>query len=85
MKNALMFTQEFFENKDVMKNPKYWDSIIELINVVMPSALFKTIYEKGFIAAIARNSVTNALECCIFDELLDVLIDTGCNSTNKNL
>jgi len=80
-----MFAQEFFSNKEAMKNPKYWDSIIEFINTTMSSILSKTIYEKSFIANLARNAVMNALDCCIFDELLDVLIDAGCNSTNKTL
>ena len=49
-KDALMFTTEFFNNKELLTNPEYEEYIIRFIDVVMPSIVFKTVYEKSFIA-----------------------------------
>ena len=49
-KDALMLTTELFKNKDVMEDPQYREIKIKLIEIVMPSIVFKTVYEKAFIA-----------------------------------
>jgi hypothetical protein len=47
--------------------------------------MFKTTYDKVFIAKEAKNSVTASLKSCKFIETLQVLIDDGCLCTNKVL
>ena len=84
-KNALMFASEFFGNKEVMKNPNFERTIIDFILTSMPSILGKTISEKAFIKIEARNSVENALDNCVFDDLLNILIANGCNANKKAL
>ena len=51
----------------------------------MPSIVFKTVYDKVFIAKEAKTSVVNALDSCIFDDMLTVIIKTGCNGNNRTL
>lgn len=40
----------------------------------MPSIVFKTVYDKSFIAKEAELSVMNALNTCFYDEMLDSLV-----------
>jgi hypothetical protein len=47
--------------------------------------MFKTTYDKVFIAKEAKNSVTASLKSCKFIETLQVLIEDGCLCTNKVL
>lgn len=69
----------------MMKNPQYEETISDLIRITMPSIVFKTVYEKVFIAKEAKNAVTSALDACTCDVLLNVLLDAGCNSNSRIL
>jgi len=51
----------------------------------MPSVVLKTANEKGAIAMNAKNTVKKALEVCLYDNFLDILIDVGCKSDNATL
>lgn len=84
-KNSLMFSTEFFNNKDCITNEKYRDIIIAFIKTAMPVIVFKSVHEKAFISKEAKNSITNCIENIICDEMLDVFIESGCNSKNKTL
>ena len=68
-----------------MNDSNNMETIVELVKVIMPSIVFKTVYEKAFIAKEAQTSVKNALETCIFNDMLSILIQTGCNGTNRTL
>ena len=80
-----MFATELFSNKEIMQNEKYMGTIVEFVKVVMPSIVHKTVYEKAFIAKEAKTSVSNSLDVCIFDDMLSILIDKGCNGNTKVL
>ena len=73
-KNALMFTTEFFTNSSTLAEEKYQATIISFISVAMPSIVFKTVYDKTFIAKEAKSSVTLALKACYYDEMLASLM-----------
>ena len=53
-KNALLFMTEFFNNEEVMTNADYKETITEFVNTTMATIVFKTIYEKAFIANLAK-------------------------------
>ena len=84
-KDALMLTTELFDNQNAMKDPQSQEAIIRFIEITMPSIVVKTVYEKAFIAREARTSVQNALNMCRYDELLNILIETGCKGNNIKL
>ena len=46
--------------------------------------MFKTTYDKVFIAKEAKNSVTASLNSCKFIETLQVLIEDGCLCKGNN-
>jgi len=84
-KNAMMFTTELFANKEITNAKENTETMIKFVKVTMPSLVFKTVYEKAFIAKEAKASVTNALEWCTFDDMLTILISKGCNGNNRTL
>ena len=51
----------------------------------MPSIVRKTVYEKAFISKEAKNSVTKALDCCIYDQTINAIVDFGCNGNKPAL
>ncbi len=50
----------------------------------MPAVLLKTIYEKNFIVVVAKRTMENAANNCLFNETIDVLVE-GCKSKNNIL
>ena len=84
-KDALMLTTELFGNQNAMKDPQFQETIIRFIEITMPSIIFKTVYEKAFIAKEAQTSVQNALNTCRYDELLNILIEAGCKGIKIKL
>ena len=86
-KNSLMFCNEFFTNKDSLQTQKYQESLINFLNLVLPSVFLRTVYDKVFIAKEAKNAVTNCLKHCIIPEALDITIKDGCHNkiSNKKL
>ena len=66
-KNALMFTTEFFGNQQGKKDD---EQMINFIEVVAPSILFKTVYDKLFINKEAKTTITNAIEHCFYKQFL---------------
>lgn len=69
-KNALMLTTELFKNRDLMNLQDNQATIVSFVQVLMPSIVHKTVYEKTFIAKEAKTSITNALDTCLFDDML---------------
>jgi len=59
-KNSLMFTTEFFRNE--FNNCD--TTLISFVQKVLPSVMFKTVYDKVFISKEAKNSVTASLKSC---------------------
>jgi hypothetical protein len=78
-----MFTSEFFKNHFSDCD----DTLKSFIKCVLPSVLFKTVYDKRFIANIAKASIVNSFTSCPYMETLDVLLEDGClcKSNNKKL
>lgn len=82
-KNSLMFATEFFKNIEIGQNT---EKLISFVETVLPSVLFKTVYDKVFISKEAKNAVTHSLHTCHFKETLGVIINDGClNKSNKKL
>ena len=65
-KNALMFCTELFNNQETISEIKYREQTTKFIKVIMPSLLFKTVYDKVFISKEAKSAVANAIKNCIF-------------------
>jgi hypothetical protein len=65
-KNALMFCTELFNNRETISEIKYRYQTTKFIKAIMPSLLFKTVYDKVFISKEAKSAVTNAIKNCIF-------------------
>ena len=72
-KNSLMFCSEFFKNVEEGQHAK----LIPFVETVLPSVLFKTVYDKVFISKEAKSAITFALSTCSFNETLKVILD-GC-------
>jgi hypothetical protein len=72
-KNSLMFCSEFFKNVEEGQHEK----LIPFVKTVLPSVLFKTVYDKVFISKEAKSAITFALSTCSFNETLMVILD-GC-------
>lgn len=51
----------------------------------MPSIIHKTVYEKAFISKEAKTSITNALDTCIYDQMISALVIYGCNGNKPAL
>jgi len=51
----------------------------------MPSILAKTVYEKAFIASKAHSTMMQTIDIGFSDEIIDIIIDVGCNNINKKL
>lgn len=90
-KNALMLTTEISMNDDALgvKSPNAEQNnqmILGYIDTVLPSVLFKTVYDKVFISKEAKNTITHSLGegKCLYKEMLLVLIEEGCNNKNNN-
>ena len=90
-KNALMLTTEISLNEEALgiKSPKAQENnenILLYINTVLPIVLFKTVYDKVFIAREAKNTINNCLGDgkCLYREMLVVLIEDGCNNKYNN-
>lgn len=90
-KNALMLTTEISQNGEAVgiKSPdaeKNNENILDYINTVLPSVLFKTVYDKVFISKEAKNAINNSLGegKCLYREMLIVLIEDGCNNKYNN-
>ena len=83
-KDSLMFTTEFFSNTSTLTEEKYQPAIISFVSITMPSVVFKTVYDKTFIAKEAKTTVAKALEACYYDEMLESLM-MYCNGSNKAL
>ena len=82
-KNSLMFATEFFKNIEIGKNQ---EKLVSFVQTVLPSVLFKTVYDKVFISKEAKTAVTHSLTTCHFKETLEVIINDGClNKSNKKL
>ena len=82
-KNALMFCSEFFENKQAINNDKYRASVINFMQVVFPSVLHKTTYDKKFISMEAKSATSYCLLNLIYPELLVIIIQEGCQNIKK--
>ena len=57
-KNSLIFCTEFFKSGQNSKD------VIPFVEAILPSVLFKTVYDKVFISKEAKNAVTYSLENC---------------------
>lgn len=78
-----MFATEFFKNLNKSKDQ---DVVISFVETVLPSVLFKTVYDKVFISKEAKSAITFSLESCHSKETLSVLINDGCLcKANKKL
>lgn len=86
-KNALMFCTELFNNKEIISEIKYCEQSTKFIKTIMPSLLFKTVYDKVFISKEAKTAVGHVIKNCIFLQTLESLLNEGClcKSNNKNL
>jgi len=69
-----MFCSEFFENKQAINNDKYRASVINFMQVVFPSVLHKTTYDKKFISMEAKSATSYCLLNLIYPELLVIII-----------
>lgn len=90
-KNALMLTTEISLNEDAVgiKSPNAEQNnemILAYVNTVLPSVLFKTVYDKVFISREAKSTINNSLKegKCLYREMINVLIDDGCNNKYNN-
>ena len=81
--NSLMFTSEFFKNNFADCD----DTLKQFVKCVLPSVLFKTVYDKKFISNLAKASVVSSFKSCPFIETLEILLEDGClcKSNNKKL
>ena len=86
-KNALMLTTEISLNEDAVgidspNAEQNNEMILVYVNTVMPSVLFKTVYDKVFISREAKSTINNSLKegKCLYREMLVVLIEDGCNN-----
>ena len=54
---------------------------------MLPSVIYKTVYDKVFISKEALSAVKNWLTHCIYPETLNMVIQHGClcKSNNKKL
>jgi len=74
-KNALMFTTEFLGHENQLSRGVELDeTMINFIDVVAPSILQKTVYDKLFIAKEAKSSINNANKHCFYKEFLTILL-----------
>ena len=78
--NSLMFTSEFFKNHFSDCD----DALKSFIKCVLPSVLFKTTYDKKFIANQAKTSMQNSFKSCPYMETLAILLEDGCLCQSKN-
>lgn len=51
---------------------------------MLPSVLFKTVYDKRFIANQAKASIMSCFKSCPYIETLAVLIEDGCTNKGNN-
>lgn len=59
--------------------------MVPFLDKVLPSILFKTVYDKVFISKEARTAVGNSLEsCAAHSEVLRILINDGCRNKKNN-
>ena len=81
--NSLMFTSEFFKNNFADCD----DTLKQFVKCLLPSVLFKTVYDKKFISNLAKASVVSSFKYCPFIETLEILLEDGClcKSNNKKL
>jgi hypothetical protein len=76
-----MFATEFFKNIEKGQNQ---EKLVSFVETVLPSVLFKTVYDKVFISKEAKNAVTFSLSTCHFKETLGVIINDGCQNKGSN-
>ena len=62
------------------------EMILAYVNTVLPSVLFKTVYDLVFVSREAKNTINNSLKegKCLYREMIIVLIDDGCNNKYNN-
>ena len=61
-----MLCTELFNNQETISEIKYREQTTKFIKAIMPSLLFKTVYDKVFISKEAKQAVTYAIKNCIF-------------------
>ena len=75
---------ELYSNQKIMKEEKFRNQVLSLVEVTMNSLLTRTTYDKVFIAKEAKKAVNTLMENAPFFEVLEVLNRDGCHNKLNN-